>query len=91
MQLTIYRRLQIGRDGHLDQSEAYDISLLVTLQSSSVATQALYFAKLAFLDDARFYTILDYNYLSLTNLSRSSDFSSHDLGLSHRLSSRQMG
>ena len=24
--LTIYRRLRIGRDGHLDQSEAYDIS-----------------------------------------------------------------
>ena len=24
-QVTIYRRLQIGRDGHLDQSEAYDI------------------------------------------------------------------
>ena len=23
---TIYRRLLIGRDGHLDQSEAYDIS-----------------------------------------------------------------
>ena len=26
VQLTIYRRLLIGRDGHLDQSEAYDIS-----------------------------------------------------------------
>ena len=25
-QVTIYRRLLIGRDGHLDQSEAYDIS-----------------------------------------------------------------
>ena len=25
-QVTIYRRLQIGRDGHIDQSEAYDIS-----------------------------------------------------------------
>ena len=25
-QFTIYRRLLIGRDGHLDQSEAYDIS-----------------------------------------------------------------
>ena len=24
--VTIYRRLRIGRDGHLDQSEAYDIS-----------------------------------------------------------------
>ena len=24
--VTIYRRLLIGRDGHLDQSEAYDIS-----------------------------------------------------------------
>ena len=26
VQVTIYRSLQIGRDGHLDQSEAYDIS-----------------------------------------------------------------
>ena len=26
VQVTIYRRLQIGRDGHLDQSVAYDIS-----------------------------------------------------------------
>ena len=26
IQVTIYRRLRIGRDGHLDQSEAYDIS-----------------------------------------------------------------
>ena len=26
VQATIYRRLLIGRDGHLDQSEAYDIS-----------------------------------------------------------------
>ena len=26
VQVAIYRRLQIGRDGHLDQSEAYDIS-----------------------------------------------------------------
>ena len=26
VQFTIYRRLLIGRDGHLDQSEAYDIS-----------------------------------------------------------------
>ena len=25
-QVTIYRRLLIGRDGHLGQSEAYDIS-----------------------------------------------------------------
>ena len=25
-QVTIYRRLLIGRDDHLDQSEAYDIS-----------------------------------------------------------------
>ena len=25
-QVTIYRRLLIGRDGHLDQSEAYDIA-----------------------------------------------------------------
>ena len=26
VQVTIYRRLLIRRDGHLDQSEAYDIS-----------------------------------------------------------------
>ena len=26
VQVTIYRRLRIGRDGHLDQSEAYDLS-----------------------------------------------------------------
>ena len=26
VQVTIYRRLLVGRDGHLDQSEAYDIS-----------------------------------------------------------------
>ena len=26
VQVTIYRRLLIGRDGHLDQSEVYDIS-----------------------------------------------------------------
>ena len=26
VQVTIYRRLLIGRDGHLDQSEAHDIS-----------------------------------------------------------------
>ena len=26
VQVTIYRRLLIGRDGHLDQSEAYDLS-----------------------------------------------------------------
>ena len=26
VQATIYRRLLIGRDGHLDQPEAYDIS-----------------------------------------------------------------
>ena len=26
VRVTIYRRLRIGRDGHLDQSEAYDIS-----------------------------------------------------------------
>ena len=25
VQVTIHRRLRIGRDGHLDQSEAYDI------------------------------------------------------------------
>ena len=26
VQVTIYRKLLIGRDGHLDQSEAYNIS-----------------------------------------------------------------
>ena len=26
VQVTIYRSFRIGRDGHLDQSEAYDIS-----------------------------------------------------------------
>ena len=26
VQATIYRGLRIGRDGHLDQSEAHDIS-----------------------------------------------------------------
>ena len=26
VQVTIYRRLLIGRDGHLDTSEAYDLS-----------------------------------------------------------------
>ena len=26
VQVTIYNRLLIGRDGHLDQSEAYDLS-----------------------------------------------------------------
>ena len=26
VQVTIYRRLLIGRDGHLDQLEAYDMS-----------------------------------------------------------------
>ena len=25
VQVMIHRRLQIGRDGHLDQSEAYDV------------------------------------------------------------------
>ena len=29
IQVTIYRRILIGRDGHLDQSESYDISSLV--------------------------------------------------------------
>ena len=29
VQVTIYRRLRIGRDDHLDQSEAYYISQLV--------------------------------------------------------------
>ena len=27
VQVTIYRRLRIGRDGHLDQSKAYDIAV----------------------------------------------------------------
>ena len=26
VQVTMYHRLRIGRDGHLDQSKAYDIS-----------------------------------------------------------------
>ena len=26
VRVTIHRRLRIGRDGHLDQSEAYDVS-----------------------------------------------------------------
>ena len=29
IQVTLYRRLRIGRDGHLDQSEAYATSTLV--------------------------------------------------------------
>ena len=29
VQVTIYRRLRIGRDGRLDQSGAYDVSQLV--------------------------------------------------------------
>ena len=29
VQTTIYRRLRIGRNGHLDESEAYDIAYLV--------------------------------------------------------------
>ena len=29
VQVTIHRRLGIGRDGHLDQSQAYDVSQLV--------------------------------------------------------------
>ena len=32
VQVTMYPRLPIGRDGHLDQSEAYDISELVREQ-----------------------------------------------------------
>ena len=28
VQVTIYRRLRIGRDGYLDQSEAYDIIIV---------------------------------------------------------------
>ena len=30
VQVTIYRRPQIGRDGDLDQSEAYDISQVIS-------------------------------------------------------------
>ena len=37
VQVTIYRRLLIGRDGHLDQSEAYDISQLVREYGPRVA------------------------------------------------------
>ena len=33
VQFTMYRRLRIGRDGHLDQTEAYDISQLVRVKS----------------------------------------------------------
>ena len=29
-QVTIYRRLRIDRDGHLDHSEAYDIIVILT-------------------------------------------------------------
>ena len=29
VQVTINRRLRIGQDGHLDQSETYDLSYLV--------------------------------------------------------------
>ena len=32
VQVTIYRRLRIGRDGHLDQSEANDMSQIVHAQ-----------------------------------------------------------
>ena len=31
VQVTIYRRLRIGRDGHLDQSEAYDIYVAMVI------------------------------------------------------------
>ena len=37
VQGTIHRRLQIGRDGHLDQSEAYDISEHVREYATSSA------------------------------------------------------
>ena len=32
VQVTINRRLLIGRDGHLDQSEAYDLGIRVTIK-----------------------------------------------------------
>ena len=31
VQVTIYRRLLIGRDGHLDQSEAYDMTISMAI------------------------------------------------------------
>ena len=36
VQVTIYRRLRIGRDGYLDQSEACDISYIVREYGRSI-------------------------------------------------------
>ena len=36
-QFAIYRRLRIGRDDHLDQSEAYDISQLAREKGSFIS------------------------------------------------------
>ena len=35
VQVTIYRRLRIGLDGQLDQSEAYDMPYIVTYESKN--------------------------------------------------------
>ena len=42
VQVTINRRLLIGRDGHLDQSEAYDLSQLVREYGSWQAQACVY-------------------------------------------------
>ena len=39
VQVTIYCRLQIGRDGYIDQSEVYDISQLVLGYRSCMVRQ----------------------------------------------------
>ena len=39
LQVAIYRRLLIGRNGHLDQSEAYDISQLVREYGTCISIQ----------------------------------------------------
>ena len=41
VQVTIYLRLPIGRDGHLDQSEAYDISQLVHIRVATGVSRCL--------------------------------------------------
>ena len=38
VQVTIFRRFLIGRDGHLDQSEAYDVSFEVNSQLKMAST-----------------------------------------------------
>ena len=35
VQAANYRRLRIGRDGHLDQSEAYDIRIYLNVYESA--------------------------------------------------------